>query len=157
MPSTPSEMVEPVTPSETDRELAQESSRRLAPYLARRRQKDLRLQFLQDDEPGEPITVPLSALRLFFDILKEMAQGNTVTLIPVHAELTTQQAADILNVSRPFLIGLLEEGKLPFRKVGTHRRMLFRDVMEYKRQLDTNRLKALEKLTAQAQNLNMGY
>ena len=76
-----------------------------------------------------------------------MAKGNAVTLIPIHSELTTQQAADILNVSRPFVIEQLEKGAIPYRKVGTHRRVVLKDLMEFKQTMDRNRLKALKELS----------
>ncbi|RJT42673.1 helix-turn-helix domain-containing protein [Mesorhizobium waimense] len=86
-----------------------------------------------------------------------MGQGNAVTIIPVHAELTTQEAADYLNVSRPYLIRLLEEGKLPFNMVGTHRRVKFSDLAAYRNNAEEERKKVMEELAAQAQELGMGY
>jgi len=150
-----SESFETVAPTEADALLARESSRRLAARLPK--QPAVRIQFLEDGEPAETVAVPASALRFLLHVLTEMAQGNAVTLIPVHAELTTQQAADLLNVSRPFLVALLETGQIPYRKVGTHRRILSRDVMMYKQRTDAARLQALNELQAQAQELNMGY
>lgn len=146
-----------VTPSPADTRLAQESSRKLAKLLEAKK-KELHLRIQSDDEPGETVAVPLSAFRLLGDILTEMARGNAVTLIPVHAELTTQQAAELLNVSRPYLIDLLEKGEIPHRKVGSHRRILFQDLMAYKRKIDAARLKDLEELSALDQELGgMGY
>ncbi len=145
-----------IAPTAADARQAEESSRRLAGLLGRE-PADLRLRIEADDRPEEAVTVPAQAIRLLADILTEMGKGNAVTLIPVHAELTTQQAADVLNVSRPFLIRLVEEGKIPCRKVGTHRRIRLQDVMQYKRRVDRDRIKALEELTSQAQQLDMGY
>ena len=102
-------------------------------------------------------TIPDSALALLSSILTEMAKGNAVTLVPVEAELTTQQAADILHVSRPYLIDLLEKGEIPHRLVGTHRRVAFKDLMEYKAMKRKKRLAVLEELSALDQELKLGY
>ena len=156
MSAVPVTFPETVTPTEADTRLAEESSRRLTRLMGKRRRK-LSLSVQADDEIEETVAIPVPAFRLLTDILTEMAQGNAVTLMPVHAELTTQQAAELLNVSRPFLIRLIEEGKIPFRKVGTHRRIRFDDLMGYKRNVDQDRLKALEELAAEAQKHGMGY
>ena len=148
---------EAVPPTVADAQLALESSRRLTQFLAAKPKKALRVRIEPENEPGESISIPASAFRLLNSILTEMAKGNAVTLIPVHAELTTQQAADILNVSRPFLIEQLEKGVIPYRKVGTHRRVMFKDLMEYKQTMDHNRLKALDELSAIDQELGLGY
>ncbi len=141
---------EPVAPTDQEATLARESSRQLSRYT----KHDLRVRILESDEE---MVLPAAAVRLLMDLLSEMSNGNAVTLIPIHAELTSQQAADFLAVSRPFLVKLLEDGQMPFRKVGTHRRVLFKDLMSYKREIDKKRLKTLDELAAQAQELDMGY
>ncbi len=151
------EIQEAVPPTAADVLLALESSRRLTKFLAAKPKKLLRVRIEPENEPDESISIPVTAFRLLNSILTEMAKGNAVTLIPVHAELTTQQAAQILNVSRPFLIEQLEKGVIPYRKVGTHRRVMFKDLMEYKQTMDHNRLNALEELSAIDQELGLGY
>ena len=146
---------ETVAPSEADAVLARESSRLLATRKLNRRTSAC-IRFVDDGE-GETVSVPTSALRLFLHLLTEMSQGHSVTLVPTHAELTTQQAADILNVSRPYLVKLLDEGKIPSRAVGKYRRVRFDDLMAYKRKDDDARAKILDQLTAEAQELGMGY
>ena len=142
-------------PDETDAKVAEESSRRMSAMKVRKR-KSLSLR-IEADGQEESIPVPASLFRLLQDILTNMAQGNAVTLVPTHAVMTTQQAADILNVSRPFVIQLIESRQLPHRMVGTHRRVLISDLMDYKRRNERDRLKTLEELAAQAQELDMGY
>jgi excisionase family DNA binding protein len=153
---------ETVTPTAADTELARDSSRQLAKLLGRQHAvgqqfSDFQLRFQTVNEPEEVVVIPVSALHLLTDILTQMALGNAVTLMPIHAELTTQQAADILNVSRPFLIGLIDADKIPCRKVGTHRRIRFEDLMAYKQDVDRKRLQALAELASEAQALDMGY
>jgi excisionase family DNA binding protein len=101
--------------------------------------------------------VPREAFELFLEVLGQMANGNAVTIVPVHAELTTQEAADMLNVSRPHLIELLEAGKIGFRKVGTHRRVRFADLLAYQEADRASRKAALDELSQEAQDLGLGY
>lgn len=143
-------------PTEVEAQLAQESSRILASHSPHHR-STIELKVVENDNSEQEVVIPAAAFHLLVDILSQMAQGNAVTLIPIHAELTTQEAADIFNVSRPFLIKLIEVGKIPCRKVGRHRRIRFEDLMNYKQQIDSDRMQALDELAAQAQELNMGY
>ena len=139
-----------VVPTEADAGLAQEASRILASLA---QGDELRMHL----DGGRVLTLPRAAVRLLVHLLTEMADGNAVTVIPVHAEMTTQDAADFLNVSRPFLVGLLESGGIPYRKVGTHRRIRFQDVKGYRDRIDAERERSLDELAAQAQELGMGY
>lgn len=148
---------ETITPTPDEAILAQESIRRLGRCVFTRSSQPLSLRIQPEGAPEETVSIPASAFRLLNGILAQMARGNAVTLIPVHAELTTQQAADLLSVSRPFLVEQLEKNSIPYRKVGTHRRIQCRDLMALKEEMDRNRLKTLDELAAQAQELGMGY
>ena len=141
----------PVLPTPQDTQLAAEASRELS--TLRNIEGNLKVQ-LGD---GKVLTLPSAATRLLHHLLTEMSQGNAVTLIPIHAELTTQEAADHLGVSRPFLISLLKSGKIQFRLVGTHRRIKFSDLEAYRHASEEARVKVMEELAAQAQELRMGY
>jgi len=154
MTSLISDPTEPVAPSEADAKLAQESARRLAPQLANANGA-VQLRIVDRDGDSEAITIPAAAFRLLVTILAQMASGNAVRLIPHHAELTTQEAAELLNVSRPYLVRLLDEERIPYRKVGTHRRILFKDLMAYKAEHRRARGAALDDLARLSQELGL--
>jgi excisionase family DNA binding protein len=141
-------------PNAHEAEQAKITSRALAKYAHNER---LHLKIATNNSESDDLILPGHAIHLLLEILTEMSKGNAITVMPIHAELSTQETAELLNVSRPHLVELLEQGKIPFRKVGTHRRVLAKDVFDYKQRIDADRLKALAELTAQAQELNMGY
>lgn len=135
---------------------ATQGQRTLAAYLATELETQ-RIQIFDEKNEAHSVELPTSALRLLLDILSELAGGNAVKVVPIHAELTTQEAADLLNVSRPHLVKLLENGSLPFHKTGKHRRVRFADLLAYKAQREQASAQAMEELAAQGQELRMGY
>jgi excisionase family DNA binding protein len=154
-------------PSERDSQSAQAALKRLEPIVSgtsRRRPQgpeliaDVTLE-LRAGSAKEPVTLtlPWEVLRALAQMLAEVAKGNAVTVVPVHAEFTTQEAADFLNVSRPFLISLLEENAIPFRKVRSHRRIRFGDLAAYKEKDDRKREQVLAELAEDAHVNNHGY
>ncbi|MFM2404391.1 MAG: hypothetical protein RL223_2271 [Pseudomonadota bacterium] len=135
---------------------ATQGQRTLAAFLSTEHETQ-RIQIFDDRNEAHAVELPTSALRLLVDILSELAEGNAVKVVPIHAELTSQDAADMLNVSRPHLVKLLESGALPFHKAGKHRRVRFSDLMAYKAAQEQRSAAAMEELAAQAQALQMGY
>ncbi|MFC4455187.1 helix-turn-helix domain-containing protein [Deinococcus sonorensis] len=120
--------------------------------LAQHDGEPLRL-IIGDD--AAPVVLPSTVARLFQHLLTQLAAGNAVTVLPVQAELTTQQAADLLNVSRPYLIRLLESGEIPFSKVGTHRRVQLQQLLQYREQVRAQQQAALTALTEEGQDLGL--
>ena len=150
MAANPKSVLEPVVPDRAGIDQARAAVEALAKFEPRAAEIAI-----EDAGHRMHAVLPVAAVRLLQDLLREMAQGHAISLVPTHAELTTQQAADALNVSRPFLVKLLETNQLPHRKVGTHRRIRFDDLMRYKQDIDAKRLETLRKLTGESEELGL--
>ena len=149
-------------PTEDERRLASVTSQKLD--LLKPPADPVCVQILRDATgevqhtgDGPLLSIPASAFRLLSEILREMARGNAVKVIAVQAMLSTQQAADILNVSRPFVVSLLESGKIPYQRLGSHRRVRLSDLMAFKEKVDAAADQALRELAEEAQELGLGY
>jgi excisionase family DNA binding protein len=139
-------------PSENDTKISIDSSRILATYLS----PDVhQIKVVEASGQEHEAIIPSAAYRLLVDVLNQMAQGNSVSLVPIHAELTTQEAADLLNVSRPFLIKQIDQGEVPYHKVGKHRRIKFNDLMVYKERVDQEASDALDEIVAISEELGL--
>ncbi|KGE02635.1 helix-turn-helix domain-containing protein [Pseudohaliea rubra] len=141
-------------PTADEMEEAKVSSRTLAKYADADR---VRMMLRGSNGESDELVLPGHVLQLLLTVLAEMSQGNAISVVPRHQELSTQEAASILNVSRPFLVGLLEKGDIPHRKVGSHRRVRLADVLAYKERVDEQRVATLDELTALSQQEGMGY
>jgi excisionase family DNA binding protein len=146
-------LMEPIRPSDEDVRLARNSSSKLSRFSV----AGAVTVTVGQDRDAEEVTIPGVAFRMLGLILHELAQGHSIALNPVDRLVSTQKAADVLNVSRPYLVKLLESGKIPFSKAGTHRRVRLADVLEYKARMDAEADRAYEELVAQAQELGLGY
>lgn len=109
------------------------------------------------DGANHELKLPTSAVKLMIEVLTQLGQGNSVNITPIHAELTTQEAADILNMSRPTLIKLLDAKDIPHARTGNRRKVAFVDVIQYKKSLEIKRLASLDELSALDQELGLGY
>ena len=140
-------------------ELAKEAQRCIVSALDHSRAVHIAL--VSDDverlDAAPVLKLPPVVLRMFADMLGALAQGKAVAIAPKELDITTQEAAMYLNVSRPYVVKLLEDGKIPHHKVGSHRRIRFEDVVQYKEQRAREAQDALQRLTEQAQELGLGY
>ena len=141
----------PTIPSDQDALLAREASRAITTQHVD--MGSLKLQIANAGKEVTTVQLPAAAAKLLLQVLNELGSGRAVSVAPTDVEITTQQAADLLNVSRPYLVGLVEKGELPVRKVGNQRRLPLADVLEYKARNRANRLEALRELTALDQEL----
>ncbi|HEX8395555.1 MAG TPA: helix-turn-helix domain-containing protein [Longimicrobium sp.] len=142
----------PVRPSADDVDLAKRS----ASALRRITRPDGAVTLiLSRDQGSEQVTIPEIAFQMLEQILGEFAQGHAVALAPVDRQVTTQEGADILNVSRPHLVKLLEAGEIRFTRVGTHRRIRLADLLEYKARMDADADRAARELVELSQEMGL--
>ena len=144
------------SPTQAEASLARDAGVLLKGMVGKSLNVQLRFEPADGGPDAETVTLPEVVARMLLHILDEMAHGNAVALVPLHAELTTQQAADMLNVSRPFVVRLIEDGRLPHRKVGTHRRVRVDDLMAYRRRAEADRDAALLELAEETHRLGLG-
>ena len=147
--------VVPPPMSEREREMARIAQRYIMEALDHSRAAAITLTTDTGEHPT--VDVPPAALKLIGQLLGAMSEGRPITLMPAKREFSTVEAANFLNVSRPFVIKEIEEGRLPHRKVGTHRRVAFEDLLEYARKMRENQASALERMADDARKVGLGY
>ena len=146
---------EAIAPNPHETEIARESQNTLAAFNLENKQDEVKVHLHTEDNQDAQFTLPRAAVQLLLSGLQEMAKGNAVSLVPIQAELSTQQGADLLCVSRPYFIKLLDEGQIPFRKVGTYRRVKATDVLAYIKEYQQGATQAMKELVAESQALGL--
>lgn|SRR5690554_4346376 len=145
-------------PDEQATEQAADAVAQLTEFLRAHPTPTTHVQLVTENtEETTTIVVPSVAFRFFVDVLAQLANGNAVTVAPVHAELTTQQAADLLNVSRPYLVKLLDQREIPYRRVGNRRKVRLVDLLDYKRRDEALRRDIADELTREAERIGLEY
>jgi excisionase family DNA binding protein len=147
---------ESILPKYRDVELAEQAIPKMESLLSIKSKEEIEFAFKKNKHETAFLLTP-NLVKMLFNLLVQISKGNAVTIVPIHAELTTQQAADLLNVSRPYLIKLLEQKKIPFNTVGKHRRIKFADLLKYREKMKEKAKKIQNELTQEAQDLNLGY
>ncbi len=156
MSATISEHAEAGTLSDSETRLAAESSRRLARYLSGTK-SPLHLRLQPEDATQVGMEIPSAAVQVLADALVEMAKGNAVVVLPLNALLTLPQAADVLNGSPDFVQRLVDDGALPVADNSAERRVILEDLLNFKKLDDARRELIADQLTADGQELGMGY
>lgn len=146
----------PTLPSAEEVALAKLSSQELSAVWEANGESQ-KINVVGNDGQTHSVDLPASAIKLMIEVLTQLGQGNSVSITPIHAELTTQEAADLLHMSRPTFIKLLDGGEIPHIRKGNRRKVTFVDVMHYKQEIDAKRLEVLDELTALDQELGLGY
>ncbi len=149
-------LLQETLPTPEEIALAKISSRELSAVLQTKGNSQT-LSITDREGVVHAVKLPVAALHFLVEVLTQLSEGNMIKLTPVHAELTTQEGADLLNISRPTFIKLLNNKKIPYHRVGNRRKVTFVDVNNYKQEIDNKRMTALEQLSALDQEMNMGY
>lgn len=153
--STTHARLEPVLASEDEGKQAVQAAQAIGQYMDTGEGRRIVSLKLGDHRDEACVPLPASATKLLLDVLTHFADGNAVMVLPIHREISTQQAADLLNISRPYLVRMLERDELPYRQVGTRRRLQLKDVLAYKARQAADRKRVLDELTAQAEELGL--
>lgn len=137
------ELIDIKKPTKEEQRAARESYEALASSIEQLHSENPEIEI---EETEEKIRIPISALKFLAKILKEISRGNPISIVPIATEITTQAAAEFLGCSRPHLVRLLEEGKIPFTKVGKHRRIKYEDIIKFKQEMKSKQRNKIQEL-----------